>query len=243
MLAACARSVALPALALASAALAQPVQRSRSDWPEGFRPAVADPQEVEGLILERTNAFRRQQGLPELAEDARLTESARDFARYLARTGRFSHTADGRDPSERVRAAGYDYCEIAENIASSQDSSGFQSAPLAREFVEGWKNSPGHRRNLLNGNVVEIGVGVAPAPGAPGKYVAVQDFGRPVSMRYSFKVANRTDRPATYWLDDQAVRIGAYTVITHTACRPQTLKLAASTSVQPAPGAVYTVGP
>jgi uncharacterized protein YkwD len=232
-------------LALASAATAQPAPRERISWPPGFQPAgPADPLEVEQMILDRTNAFRREQGLAELAEDARLTEDARAFARYLARTGRFSHTADGREPSERARAAGYDYCEIAENIAWAQDSAGFRSsAPLAGMLMDGWKTSPGHRRNLLDAAAVQIGVGVAAAPDEPGRYYAVQEFGRPASMSFSFKVANRTGQAATYRLGARTVRIGPYSVITHTTCASEPLVLAASAPVRPAPGAVYLVRP
>jgi uncharacterized protein YkwD len=230
-------------LALASAALAQPAHRDRISWPEGFRPAAADAQEVERMILDRTNAFRREQGLSELTEDARLTADARAFADYLARTGQFSHTADGREASDRAKAAGYDYCEVAENIAWAQNASGFRSGPLAQVFMDGWKTSPGHRRNMLDPNVVEIGVGVAPAPGAPGKYLAVQEFGRPASMSFSFKVVNRSGQAATYRLGDRSIRIGGHTVITHTACAPETLTLAAIRPVQPRPGGTYWVFP
>jgi uncharacterized protein YkwD len=231
----------LAALALASAAQAQPVARPHPYWPSGFRPAAADAEEVEGLILDQTNGLRRSQGLAPLDEDARLTSDARAFAAYLARTGKFSHTADGRTPADRATAAGYDYCHIAENIAYAEDSRGFKSEPLARTLMEGWAASPGHRRNLLDPESQEIGVGVAAAPDTPGKYVAVQEFGRPASLSFEFSVFNRTGRAMTYRLGGRPVQIAPDTIITHTLCAPEALQAGASAPVQPAPGASYVL--
>jgi uncharacterized protein YkwD len=43
--------------------------------------------------------------------------------------------------------------------------------------VEGWKRSPGHRRNLLAREATQTGVAVARSD--QGYYYAVQLFGRP----------------------------------------------------------------
>jgi uncharacterized protein YkwD len=44
-------------------------------------------------------------------------------------------------------------------------------------MMDGWKNSPGHRRNLLLAQVTEIGVGAA--KGRSGRWYFVQLFGSP----------------------------------------------------------------
>ena len=41
------------------------------------------------------------------------------------------------------------------------NSSGFTPKELADGFLEGWKQSPGHRKNMLDPDVTQIGVGVA----------------------------------------------------------------------------------
>ena len=149
-----------------------------------------------------------------------LTSEARAFADYLVRTGKFSHTADGRDPGERAKAAGYDYCELAENLAYEADDSGFGDERLTHIFMSGWEASPGHRRNLLNSKVTQMGVGVARAPGqgAVQKYVAVQVFGRPESMRYSFQVENRSADPFSYEFDGVSRRVPRYSTMVETTC-------------------------
>ncbi len=150
-------------------------------WPRREAPPQArspDLVEVERLVVAYTNDFRREQGRPPLAVNARLTNAARSFAGHLARTDQFSHTADGKQPSQRVSEHGYDWSAVAENIGWAFHSGGFDSEQLARQLVEGWKNSPGHRRNLLDPDVTEIGVGVAYGRRS-GRYYGAQEFGRP----------------------------------------------------------------
>ena len=116
---------------------------------------------VELAIVQKTNDFRRANQLDGLRLNARLDKAARGFAWYLARTGKFSHTADGRSHSARIKSAGYKYCITAENLALNGDSRGFRAAQLAQDALTGWKKSPGHRKNLLRKYVTEIGIGVA----------------------------------------------------------------------------------
>ena len=50
-----------------------------------------------------------------------------------------------------MTAAGYKWSRSAENIAAGQKT--------PEEVVQSWINSPGHRVNLLDPNLKEIGVG------------------------------------------------------------------------------------
>jgi len=137
-----------------------------------------DTDRAAALVVDVANDFRREHRLPALQANARLGQAAREFAEFMAKTDRLSHTADGREPAQRVRSHGYDYCMVAENIAYRFDSRGFAGAePLVRGFVDGWKASPGHRQNLLDREAVETGAGVAHSAQS-GRYYAVQLFGR-----------------------------------------------------------------
>ncbi len=153
----------------------------------------------------------------------KLTKTAREFADYLARTDRFSHTADGRSPGQRVSASGYEWCIVAENIAWEYDSAGFTTRGLGQALLTGWKNSPEHRRNMLDSDVTEIGVGVARSE-KTGRYYAVQDFGRPHSAAIVFKVANETDAVARYRVDGKSFTLPPATTRTHERCRPAELE-------------------
>lgn len=138
---------------------------------------AADIPAVERAIVEGTNRFRHEQGVGAVRPDSTLDRTAREFAAYLARTDRFDHEADGRTPAIRARAHGYDYCLVAENIAYQFDSRGFSTSALAQGLVQGWKDSPGHRRNMLDARVIDTGVAVVQSRHS-GRFYAVQMFGR-----------------------------------------------------------------
>jgi uncharacterized protein YkwD len=158
----------LPALVLALAAVL-PSAASAAPLPSLDR--------VERMVVEDANDFRAQNGAKRLPTNDRLTAAAQRFADYMARTGNYGHEADGRTPGQRVKAQGYAYCRVSENIAYAFDSRGFSAPDLAGKFMEGWKKSPGHRRNLLDRDVAAIGVAVAVSE-RTGYFYAVQLFAR-----------------------------------------------------------------
>lgn len=182
----------------------------------------ADLKQTAQQIFSLTNRFRAQQGRSELKSNSELSHAAQDFADYLARTDTFSHTADGKRPSQRVREHGYQYCIVAENIAEEYNSAGFITSSLARAFVTGWRHSPEHRKNMLDGDLDEIGVGVARSQ-RTGRYYAVQDFGRPKTKSVAFQITNEADTTIRYTLDGRTFTIDPHYTITHTRCRPPEL--------------------
>ena len=137
-----------------------------------------DADKVERAVVADTNGFRQENGLPITGSAAALRRTAEAFAAYMARTDTYGHEADGRTPGDRARSHGYDWCRVSENISYQWSSHDFDTAELARRLVEGWKKSPGHRRNMLDPKVTETAVAVARSTRS-GKYYAVQMFGRP----------------------------------------------------------------
>ncbi|MDX2287800.1 MAG: CAP domain-containing protein [Hyphomicrobiaceae bacterium] len=175
---------------------------------------------VEIAIVEQTNKFRAQKALPPVNVNHLLTNAARAYAEYLARTRTFGHQADGREPAERATTAGYSYCRIAENLAMALDSRGFATDRLATEMVEGWINSPGHRANLLAPAVTDIGVGVARVPDKHPKFVSVQLFGRPQSAMVTFQVSNATTSSIGYAFGGENHDIEPGFAVRHSTCDP-----------------------
>ena len=163
---------------------------------------LPDLPQTEIAILEMTNAFRKESKLGEVKPDG-LGSGCETFAEYLAKTGKFAHEADGRQPAQRAEASGYRYCLISENLAMNLDSRGFEARALAREAVEGWKNSPGHRANMLQPTVTEIGVAVARAPDRDPKFISVQLFGRPESLKVEFRIENQAGTAVRYALGEE----------------------------------------
>ena len=136
--------------------------------------ALADLGAVRAAMLSRVNAERRAAGLAPLAGNALLDRSAQRHAEDMLRRSYFSHKAlGGSTVLERVQATGYPARTVGENIAEGQFS--------VDQVMAGWMDSPGHRRNILDKNFRELGVGLARGASEPGqrhRILWVQNFGR-----------------------------------------------------------------
>lgn len=103
------------------------------------------------------NAYRKTQGLKALTLNAELTNAAKAHAKDLAKWDRISHYgSDGSNPWDRVKRAGYNAKVAAENVGTGQAS--------FEEVLKGWKESPGHNRNLLMNDVDNIGIALVQDP-------------------------------------------------------------------------------
>jgi len=203
------------------------------------------PEQVARLVIALTNEFRAQEGRGKVEVNARLMEASRYFAEYMARTRQLSHGADGSDPAIRARRHGYDYCVVSENIAYRYSSAGFTVRELAHGLVEGWKQSPGHRKNLLDNNVTETGAAVARGSRA-GYYYAAQMFGRPASEAIRFSIANRSNVTIRYRVGGTAFTLVPRQTRTHQQCRIDELKISwagkqRETTVKPKDGDRYAI--
>jgi Cysteine-rich secretory protein family len=216
-------------------------------------PTLPDVPAVETQIIAMTNTFRASNKLGGVKANAALTAVARAYASYIAKNGKLSHTADGREAGDRISSGGYAWCEIGENLASFLDSRGFTSTDLAKSSVEGWINSPGHRKNMVAEHVTEIGVGVAQAPGDKPKFIAVQVFARPKSLEYEFQISNAANVAVSYTFGGETQTIEPHYANTHTSCIPSALTFesagkgaaakALSGRYQAADGVVYVLNP
>ncbi|XBB66737.1 CAP domain-containing protein [Nocardioides sp. WV_118_6] len=123
----------------------------------------------EARAVTLTNRRRARAGCRPVRVDVRLREAARAHSTAMAQAGRMAHTLPG-EPGlvRRMTQAGYTgWRRLAENLAA-----GFVTPAGA---VRAWLASPGHRRNILDCRMREIGVGVV----VEGTQVWwTQDFGR-----------------------------------------------------------------
>lgn len=128
---------------------------------------TAPPPTAVQLLVELTNVERRAVGCPDLDLDPRLSRAAQAHTDEMARYDYVGHTGlDGSSPGDRIEAAGYDWWSYGENVAAGQ------TGPA--EVLGQWMESRGHRRNILDCDFRDIGIGFTPAPGGP--YWA-QEFG------------------------------------------------------------------
>ncbi len=205
----------------------------------------ADLEKVAKGIVERTNAFRKEQERSPVTVSPKLTAAARYFAGYMAANDRFGHTADGNRPGDRAKKHGYDYCIVLENIAYEYDPQDFETNDLAARFVKAWEESPGHRRNMLDPDVTQTGVAVARSQKS-GYYYAVQMFGRPHSQAITFRIANRAGAEVQYTIAGRKFRLGERYIRTHMLCRPAAVQVRlpgekAAKTLRPANGDRFTV--
>ena len=131
----------------------------------GVAPAAAQqftvPFEANQYILDQTNLYRQQNGLPKLTMFHPANKAADDYAQFLAQNKASGHEADGRTPTDRVNAAGGKgkFCAIAENVHGSWASPMKSWEQASARAMEAWKNSSGHAANMRSGNN-KMGIGV-----------------------------------------------------------------------------------
>jgi hypothetical protein len=190
-------------------------------------------------VAERTVQLANEARQSALKPEPRLSETARYYARFMARADTLGHEADGATPAERAKKHGYDWCVVLENVAFEFNSAGFTTERLAREFVEGWLNSPGHRANLLDADVTETGVAVARSD-RTGRYYAVQMLARPRSQSTRFQIANRGRANVQYRIGERAYTLAPLQIRTHEECRPGAI-VTDSGTVTPANGDRFVV--
>jgi uncharacterized protein YkwD len=183
---------------------AQQLKEFDADYLEAPR-GGPDLERAETEILGLTNELREKQGRPKLTRNKKLARAAAYFAAYMGRTDKYGHEADGNAPDERITAFEYDYCIEAENIAYQTKSDRFSTADLAQKFFEIWRDSPGHRENMLDADLKEVGIAIGYSP-ASNRYYAVQNFGRPTSAAIYFAVVNRTEEALKYTVRTSGVR-------------------------------------
>lgn len=111
---------------------------------------VAPAHTAAGQVGRALNAERRSRGLHPVSYNPTLSTAAMDHARDMSRQRYFSHDSkDGTTHFRRVTRRGYNACLAAENIAR-----GYASVDTV---MQGWMDSPGHRRNNLHRGVYEYG--------------------------------------------------------------------------------------
>ncbi len=173
----------VPEQAIAASCDARPDQAFEARIPAG----AMDVALLDRAILFHSNRARCRMGLNPLAPDPRLRDAATGHSADMVRLGFFDHVSPvpGRATmGERLQAGGVAFRTAAENLATAkrleigdgqpvyplgQDRCAYSYTPkgrrvpvrtydsLAENLVTRWLESPGHRRNLLNGDYTRHG--------------------------------------------------------------------------------------
>lgn len=125
---------------------------------------------VQQQVLALANQHRRKAGCEPLTVDHRLVAAANRHAADMARRGYFDHESPGGERAgNRVTDAGYVWSRYGENIAKGQES--------PYQVMTDWMDSPGHRENILDCRLDQVGLGLALGSGDTPYWV--QDFATP----------------------------------------------------------------
>jgi uncharacterized protein YkwD len=144
--------------------------------------AKATPGGFVSRVIARTNAYRAANGCAVLTVNVILMDTAQGHSQEMALRDYVGHnSADGTSPWDRIKAAGYTYQLVAENIA--------WGAASPEQVVDAWfyemAPNDAHRKNILNCELHEIGVGYYYLANDPGNITAhtywTQDFGTQAS--------------------------------------------------------------
>jgi uncharacterized protein YkwD len=113
--------------------------------------AALDANAAQSMI----SGYRTNNGLNGVTLDPELMRLAAEQARVMAAHDKLDHDV-GRPFQERIRKSGFDAAVAVENI-----SAGYHT--MAEAF-SGWRDSPPHRANMLNGSVTRMGIAAVYAP-------------------------------------------------------------------------------
>jgi uncharacterized protein YkwD len=146
----------------------------QGDYFAGATARLTDRERITAEMLARVNEVRRRAGLWPLRPNPLLDRISQKHAEDMLRRSYSGHqTPEGLGPPDRARAGGY-RSGIGENIVEQRFST--------EDALKAWLGSPGHRKNILDPNCREMGLGLAVGAGydaAPGGYrvIWVQSLG------------------------------------------------------------------
>lgn len=153
------------------AALAAPTAPATAAVPLFITAAGYCADAEERAFLTLINNYRAQNGRAPLRLTKTLAAAADHHSADMASKNYFSHTLSGGVTwSQNIANHGYTYSTYkAENIAAG-------SATALQTFTQ-WKNSSGHRANMLNANFKAIGIGRAYGAASTYKWYWTTTFG------------------------------------------------------------------
>ncbi|WP_436796451.1 SafA/ExsA family spore coat assembly protein [Desulfuribacillus stibiiarsenatis] len=132
-----------------------------------YVPNIDDIKAFENEVISLTNQERQKKGLKPLIADWQVSRVARYKSVDMRDKKYFSHQSPTYgSPFDMLKSFNVQYRAAGENIAAGQTT--------AREVVNSWMNSEGHRANILNANFTHIGVGYA--EGGPNRHYWTQMF-------------------------------------------------------------------
>lgn len=119
-------------------------------------PKVSAPIDISFQCNDLVTAARSQAGLAPLHLNGMLNLAAEGHSTDQAKRQKMTHTgSNGSDAGARISRQGFRWSTWGENVAAGQ--------PDCNSVIGAWMNSSGHRANILNPSMTEIGIGAVTA--------------------------------------------------------------------------------
>jgi hypothetical protein len=107
---------------------------------------------TEQKIIDLTNEQRQKYNAPTLKTNNKLQKAALDKANTIIAEQTFEHTIGNKDFTFWIKKNDYEYDKVGENLAIDFLESD--------QVVQGWMDSPSHRKNLLDPRYREAGIAI-----------------------------------------------------------------------------------
>ncbi|MGO0059228.1 CAP domain-containing protein [Brevibacillus fluminis] len=109
-------------------------------------------QSSDNAVLSLVNSERSKAGLSPLTLNKQLSDVARTKAQDMRDQNYFDHTSPTYgSPADMIKRFNIPFQAMGENIAAGQQT--------PAEVMQGWMNSEGHRRNILDPQFTQMGIG------------------------------------------------------------------------------------
>jgi uncharacterized protein YkwD len=130
-----------------------PIKLDKIDYPR-----------LNAAVFYVSNEARLEQGLNELEYQANLEIMAWNHSKSMGKKDFFAHFNEKekkrKTPEDRARLAGIKNPRIGENLSSTGGYSYASYLELADSIVDGWIDSPPHRKTLYSKGAIQLGCGV-----------------------------------------------------------------------------------
>jgi uncharacterized protein YkwD len=144
-------------------------------------PAKLKKRQARKAILCLLNAERASHGLPAFDRSKKLQRAAQKHSARMTGSGCFEHQCPGEgDLVSRLGTVDYLLGGLAGWICAENIAWGETTAGTPRAMMDAWMNSAGHRANILNRDLREVGVGFtkgSPANASAAAGIYTTDFG------------------------------------------------------------------
>lgn len=160
--------------------------------------SLANKEQFEAEILRIINQYRSQNmacgetiypATTPLKWNENLFHSSVMNSINMASSNLVSHTnVDGKEIADKFRLSPYEFSIAMENIAAGQTQ--------IADVMKGWKESPGHCRNMMDARITEVAVACTYKKQSFYKYYWTMHLGAPIAPKPKEKIksSNPLDR-------------------------------------------------